>query len=118
MDPETWKVRIAEELKHGFEDRNDYVSASLLSLYWAEADNEGYKEEAERVVQFFAAMGFTTATFAIPSKNSHIELLTRIIQLIKNQDRPGNLIVIHYGGHGDADSDRRMDRESKAVWAA
>lgn len=118
MDPEKWKERLGEELNHDFEGRNDYAGGSLLSLYWEEAERGGYKDESDKVVDFFLSMGFDAAAYPIPSENSHVELLSRIIDLIKSQGQPGRLIVVHYGGHGDADSDRRMDRESQAVWAA
>ena len=118
MDPHMWETRFADELNRHYENGNDYVSGSLLSLYWQEADNPGYKDESDKVVQFFGSMGFNTAVYPIPSENSHIELLSRIINLIKSQGKPGCLVVIHYGGHGDADNDRGMDREAEAVWAA
>ncbi|KAL9122884.1 MAG: hypothetical protein Q9187_000555 [Circinaria calcarea] len=118
MDPQLWKTRLINELNHDFENSNDYIGGSLLSLYWQYADDAGYKDESDKVIQFFASMGFDTAVYPIPSENSHIELLSEIIHLIKSQGKPGYLVVIHYGGHGDADNDRGMDRESQAVWAA
>ena len=118
MDPHLWETRLTDELHHDFENGNDYIGGSLLSLYWQEADGAGYQDESDKVVQIFASMGFDTAVYPIPSENSHIELLSRIIHLIKSQGKPGYLVVIHYGGHGDADNDRGMDRESQAVWAA
>ena len=118
IDPHMWGTRLTDELNRDFENGNDYISGSLLSLYWQQADNAGYKDESDKVVQFFGSMGFDTAVYPIPSENSHIELLLRIINLIKSQGKPGSLVVIHYGGHGDADNDRGMDRESQAVWAS
>lgn len=118
MDSQIWKARLAEELSRDYENGNDYTGGSLLSLYWQQADEAGYKEESDKVVQFFGLMGFHTAVYPIPSENSHIELLSRIISLIKSQGKPGCLVAIHYGGHGDADNDRAMDREAQAVWAA
>ena len=118
MDSQTWKTRLEEELNRNYDNGNDYVAGSMLSLYWQEADNAGYKDESDKVVQFFSSMGFDTAIYPIPSDNSHIELLSRIISLIKSHGKPGCLVVIHYGGHGDADNDRGMDREAQAVWAA
>jgi hypothetical protein len=118
MDLHMWETRLTDELNRDYENGNDYIGGSLLSLYWQQADNAGYKEESDKVVQFFGSMGFDTAVYPIPPDNSHIELLSRIISLIKSQGKPGFLIVIHYGGHGDADNDRGMDREAQAVWAA
>lgn len=118
IDMDVWKTKLTDELKSDFENGNDYTCGSILSLYWQEADDAGYRDESDKVVQFFGSMGFDTAVYPIPSENSHIELLTRIINLIKSQGKPGCLVVIHYGGHGDADNDRGMDRESQAVWAA
>lgn len=113
-----WETKLADELNRHYENGNDYIGGSLLSLYWQDADNTGYKDESDKVVQFFGSMGFDTAVYPIPSENSHIELLSTVINLIKNQGKPGCLVVIHYGGHGDADNDRGMDREAEAVWAA
>ena len=61
-------------------------------------------------------MGFDTAVYPIPSENSHVELLLRIITLIMTQGKPGCLVVIHYGGIGD--DDRGIHREARNVWAA
>ena len=118
MDGQLWEKRLVKELNNEFENGNDYIRGSLLSLYWQQADNAGYKDESDKVVQSFASMGFDTDVYPIPSENSHIELLSRIIHLIKTRGKPGCLIVIHYGGHGDADNDRGKDGESQAVWAA
>ena len=118
MDYQQWETRLTQELKYDFENGNDYIGASLLSLYWQQADDAGYKDESQKVVHFFESMGFHTAMYPIPSENSHVELLSRIVDLIKTRGKPGCLIVIHYGGHGDADNDRGMDREAQAVWAA
>ena len=118
MDAQLWETRLKDWLNDDFENRNDYTGGSLLSLYWEDAEDSGYKDESEKVVHFFATMGFDATAFPIPSENSHVELLSRVIELIKSQGKPGNLVVIHYGGHGDADNDRGMDRESLAVWAA
>ena len=118
INMDLWKTKLTDELNRDFENGNDYTSGSLLSLYWQEGDHPGFKDESDKVVQFFGSMGFDTAVYPIPSENSHIELLTRIINLIKDQGKPGCLVVIYYSGHADRDDDRGMDRESEAVWAA
>ncbi|KAK3168388.1 hypothetical protein OEA41_004835 [Lepraria neglecta] len=79
-----WETRLTNELNRDFENGNDYIGGSLLSLYWQQADNAGYKDESDKVVQLFGSMGFDTAVYPIPSENSHIELLSRIINLIKS----------------------------------
>ena len=118
MDLQLWKTRLTSELSRDFENRNDYTGGSLLSLYWEDADDVGYKDESSKVIQFFDSLGFDPAAFPIPSENSHIELLSRVVHFVRSQGKPGHLLVIHYGGHGDPDNDRGMDRESQAVWAA
>ena len=115
IDPHTWKARLLDKLNREFENGNDYISGSLLSLYWQQADNARYKDESDKVVQFFSSMGFNTAVYPIPSENSHLKLLLSIIGLIKSQGKPGSLVVIHYGGYRDADNDRGINKESQAV---
>lgn len=54
MDPHMWEKRLTDELNRDFENGNDYIGGSLLSLYWQQADNAGYKDESDKVVQFLA----------------------------------------------------------------
>ena len=55
------KQNLTDELQRHFENGNDYIGGILLSLYWREADDAGYKKESHDVVQFFASIDFDTA---------------------------------------------------------
>ncbi|KAF4336728.1 hypothetical protein FBEOM_9428 [Fusarium beomiforme] len=56
--------------------------------------------------------GFTTDIFAIPSENSHLELMMRIGQLIKDHESQDTLFVVYYGGHA------RIDESRQSTWCA
>lgn len=55
---------------------------------------------------------FETDKFAIPSENSHLELMMRLGQLIKEHESPDTLFVVYYGGHA------RIDESRQSTWCA
>lgn len=118
MATEVYRQKLNSALK--FEDwslRNNYKSISMLAIYWEEGDDAGFKEEAYSIGTLFAtAFHYVVDYYAIPSEDSHMELDGRINAFISEHRDPNNLIIIHYGGHGDPDDETA--REKLAVWAA
>jgi hypothetical protein len=55
---------------------------------------------------------FGTDIFAIPSENSHLELMLRVGQLIKDHESPDTLFLVYYGGHA------RIDESRQSTWCA
>ena len=104
MEFEDWKVR------------NEYKSISVLVLYWQDGERS-FQDEAHRVGELFAVdFHYEVEYYEIPSDNSHRRLDTKINSFLDDHGDPDHLMIIHYGGHGDADDDNAQ--EKLAVWAA
>ncbi|KAL8921163.1 MAG: hypothetical protein Q9172_004159 [Xanthocarpia lactea] len=118
MEAEALRHRLNSALE--FEDwalHNDYKSISVLAIYWEDGDMPGFKEEAYSIGTLFAtAFHYHVDYYAIPSEDSHMELDRRINSFISEHRDSNNLLIIHYGGHGDPDDETA--REKLAVWAA
>lgn len=56
--------------------------------------------------------GFNTDTFAIPSDNSHLELMMRVGAMIKEHESTDTLFLLYYGGHA------RIDESRQSTWCA
>lgn len=96
---------------------NEYKSTSVLILYWEDSDNAGFQEEAIRIGELFEKdFLYNVDYYAIPSINSHRRLDTKINTFFDEHEGPDHLMIIYYGGHGDADDDH--GHEKLAVWAA
>jgi len=98
----------------------DYRSVVALVLYWKEADDPEYKKEAEQVCELFrnkfCFKVFGEEPLAIPTKNSEVFVRKEIENLLFENDDASNLIILHYGGHGDRDD--RGKGTKRSVWAA
>lgn len=118
MENKVVKERINSALE--FEDwqiRNQYKCVWALFLYWEDSDCRGFQEEARALGELFSrGFHFNIDFYPIPSEQSHVTLDTRINLLLTEHGDANNLLIIHYGGHGDSNDD---DGEQKlAVWAA
>lgn len=118
MEPESPKTRLNHGLRvQSWKSNNDYKSVSVLVIYWRDSDDKGFKDEAHALGQLFADdFHYTVEYFAIPSLGCQLKLDEKISNFLDANGQPDNLIIIHYGGHGDADDE--MHQERLAVWAA
>lgn len=116
METEALRQRLNSALE--FEDwtlHNEYKSIFVLAIYWEDGDMPGFKEEAYSIGTLFAtAFHYDVDYYAIPSEDSHMELDRKINAFISEHRDSNNLIIIHYGGHGDPDDETA--REKLAVW--
>ena len=96
---------------------NEYKSISALVIRWENSDNPGFEEEAFEVGKLFENdLSYNVEYYAIPSISSQRRLDDRINSFFDNNEGSGHLMIIHYGGHGDADDD--PGQEKLAIWAA
>ena len=116
METEAIKQRMNSALLvEDWKVKNDYKLVSMLVLYWQESNEPGFKDEAHRIGEVFTnEFHYDVEYFAIPLENSHRRLDSKINSLLDDHEDPDHLIIIHYGGHGDAD----IENERLAVWAA
>lgn len=55
---------------------------------------------------------FETDIFSIPSENSHLELMLKIADMVKQHESEDTLLVVYYGGHA------RIDEGRQSTWCA
>lgn len=55
---------------------------------------------------------FETDIFSIPSDNSHLELMLKIGDMIKQHESEDTLFIVYYGGHA------RIDESRQSTWCA
>ncbi|KAM5345466.1 hypothetical protein ACJ41O_011328 [Fusarium nematophilum] len=89
-----------------------YSSVQALLLHWNSDDLFVIPELEDLEKCLSEDYGFNTDIFAIPSENSHLELMMRIGQLIKDRESTDTLFVVYYGGHA------RIDESRQSTWCA
>lgn len=96
---------------------NEYKSISVLVIRWEYSDNPGFEEEALEIGRLFEEdFAYKVEYYAIPSINSQRRLDDKINSFFDKNEGPGHLMILHYGGHGDADDN--PGQEKLAIWAA
>jgi hypothetical protein len=89
-----------------------YNNVQALLLHWNSDDLFVIPELEDLEKCLSEDYGFNTDIFAIPSENSHLELMMRIGQLIKDHESQDTLFVVYYGGHA------RIDESRQSTWCA
>ncbi|KAJ4192224.1 hypothetical protein NW755_004353 [Fusarium falciforme] len=89
-----------------------YSNVQALLLHWNSDDLFVIPELEDLEKCLSEDYGFNTDIFAIPSENSHLELMMRIGQLIKEHESQDTLFVVYYGGHA------RIDESRQSTWCA
>jgi len=57
----------------------------------------------------FQDYGFNTDVLLIPSQDSHLELMSNSIELIRSMDNDRNLFILYYAGHVRINSERQAE---------
>ncbi|CAM1502899.1 Fc.00g076750.m01.CDS01 [Cosmosporella sp. VM-42] len=89
-----------------------YKKVQVLLLHWNSDDLFVIPELEDLEKCLREDYSFNTDIFGIPSENSHLELMLRIGQLIKDFESPDTLFMIYYGGHA------RIDESRQSTWCA
>lgn len=89
-----------------------YKKVQALLLHWGSDDLFVLPEleDLERCLREDYTFG--TDIFSIPSENSHLELMMRVGQLIREHESQDTLFLIYYGGHA------RIDESRQSTWCA
>ncbi|KAM3525231.1 hypothetical protein NHJ13051_004096 [Beauveria bassiana] len=97
-----------------------YKKVEALLLHWGSDDLFVLPELEDLEKCLSEDYAFDTDIFAIPSENSHLELMMRVGQLIKEHESPDTLFLVYYGGHARIDESRQSTwcatRESSSAW--
>jgi hypothetical protein len=121
------------DAKHYFNERleqtlpyGDYEYVKAVILFWEESDKpDAYRKEAESLGSLFQdEFRFDVEYYPIPIEEAHTSVLGFINDHVKTLNirmkKTGSpcLLIIHYGGHGDPDDDKRQGQERRSVWRA
>jgi len=74
-----------------------------------EHDDLGVEPEFHRLDQKFQDYGFKTDVWLIPMRDSHLELMSKSIDLLRSSDNDRNLFILYYAGHGRINSARQAE---------
>ncbi|KAH7632302.1 hypothetical protein B0T09DRAFT_320182 [Sordaria sp. MPI-SDFR-AT-0083] len=89
-----------------------YSKVQALFLHWA-CDDLFVLPELEDLEKCFREdYRYDTDIFAIPTENSHLELMLKIGDMIKQHEGQKTLFVVYYGGHA------RIDDSRQSAWCA
>ncbi|KAH7144013.1 hypothetical protein EDB81DRAFT_935488 [Dactylonectria macrodidyma] len=89
-----------------------YSKVQALLLHWNSDDLFVIPELEDLEKCLSEDYGFNTDIFGIPSENSHLELMLKIGQLIKDHESTDTLFLVYYGGHA------RIDESRQSTWCA
>ncbi|EHK17062.1 uncharacterized protein TRIVIDRAFT_183402 [Trichoderma virens Gv29-8] len=89
-----------------------YKNVQALLVHWGSDDLFVLPELEDLEKCMREDYAFGTDIFSIPSENSHLELMMRIGQLIKDHESPDTLFIMYYGGHA------RIDESRQSTWCA
>ncbi|CZT07236.1 uncharacterized protein RCO7_07252 [Rhynchosporium graminicola] len=82
-----------------------YRKVSVILLRW-EDDEMKVEWELEDLEKVFGNYGFETEKWMIPSKNSHLKLMSKAVDVVKEHDGNGGLVIVYYAGHAGINANR------------
>lgn len=89
-----------------------YTDVIVLLLRWEDDDLDVVNEISELDDTFRSVYGYRTEQWKIPSTQSHIALVRRILDLLTHPATGDKLLIVYYGGHG------YMNDQRDCVWMA
>ena len=113
---ETFAKSLEDSASRAFPNRGRslqrYTKVQVLLLHWM-SDDLFVLPELEDLEQCMREdYGYETDVFAIPSENSHLELMLKVGALIKEHEATDTLFIVYYGGHA------RIDESRQSTWCA
>ncbi|KAK4149836.1 hypothetical protein C8A00DRAFT_18537 [Chaetomidium leptoderma] len=89
-----------------------YTKVQALLLHWKSDDLFVLPELEDLEKCLRDHYNFETDIFSIPSENSHLELMLKIGDMVKQHESEDTLFVVYYGGHA------RIDESRQSTWCA
>ncbi|GFP59440.1 hypothetical protein TASIC1_0013013600 [Trichoderma asperellum] len=100
------------ELQSNWRNVIRYKNVQSLLMHWGSDDLFVLPELEDLGKCLRDDYAFGTEIYSIPSENSHLELMMRIGQLIRDHESPDTLFIVYYGGHA------RIDESRQSTWCA
>ncbi|KAG4437770.1 hypothetical protein IFR05_006755 [Cadophora sp. M221] len=82
-----------------------YSKVSVLLLRW-EDDEMNVEWELDDLEKVFRNYGFGTNRWLIPTKNSHLKLMSKVVDVVEENYGNGGLVIVYYAGHAGINSSR------------
>ncbi|KAK4238566.1 hypothetical protein C8A03DRAFT_14968 [Achaetomium macrosporum] len=89
-----------------------YSKVHALMLHWKSDDLFVLPELEDLEKCLREHYNYETDIFSIPSENSHLELMLKIGDMVKQHESEDTLFVVYYGGHA------RIDESRQSTWCA
>jgi hypothetical protein len=71
-----------------------------LLLRWEEDDLQVQAEIEDLQSLLRDIYGFSTETYLIPTKGSHVKLMSKVLSFVEEHESGESLLIVYYGGHG------------------
>lgn len=55
--------------------------------------------ELDDLEKVFMRYGYNTERWLIPTKNSHLKLMSKAIDVVEDHDGKDDLVIVYYAGH-------------------
>ena len=75
-----------------------YKDVFVLLLRW-EDDEMDVDWELHDLNNVFMKYGFNTERWLIPTKNPHLKLMSKAIEIVEQHNDQDDLVIIYYAGH-------------------
>ncbi|GAB1320120.1 hypothetical protein MFIFM68171_10330 [Madurella fahalii] len=89
-----------------------YSKVHALMLHWKSDDLFVLPELEDLEKCLRENYCFETDIFSIPSDNSHLELMLKVGDMVKQHESEDTLFIVYYGGHA------RIDESRQSTWCA
>ncbi|KAK4176073.1 pah7 homeobox protein encoded by the pah7 protein [Triangularia setosa] len=112
---ESFAQALEDSASRAFPNRGPtqrYTKVHALMLHWKSDDLFVLPELEDLEKCFRDHYCFETDIFSIPSENSHLELMLKIGDMVKQHESEQTLFVVYYGGHA------RIDESRQSTWCA
>ncbi|KAK3370005.1 hypothetical protein B0H63DRAFT_485916 [Podospora didyma] len=91
--------RIHTAASRDWDHRFQYRRVHALLLYWEDDDLNVAPEVASLASTFREIYHYYTKIWTIKSERPSLDLTSKLIQFLRDNDAEGNLVILYYGGH-------------------
>ncbi|KAK4169458.1 hypothetical protein QBC43DRAFT_251764 [Cladorrhinum sp. PSN259] len=112
---ESFAQALQDSASRAFPNRGPaqrYTKVHALMLHWKSDDLFVLPELEDLEKCFREDYNYETDIFSIPSENSHLELMLKVGDLVKQHESEETLFVVYYGGHA------KIDESRMSTWCA
>ncbi|KAK4190420.1 hypothetical protein QBC35DRAFT_428529 [Podospora australis] len=112
---ESFASALQESASRAFPNKGPtqrYTKVHALMLHWKSDDLFVLPELEDLEKCLREDYCFDTDIFSIPSENSHLELMLKVGDMVKQHESEETLFVVYYGGHA------RIDESRQSTWCA